>query len=413
MATIEGFIKNKKGDAVGSVDLTFFNRKTGETKIVKSKARGDYTAVLDPGRYKWVAVEDAYVPEENDLEVPKDADKINGPIIVLKENAIEISPPAGSPPCELSDLDEEFLKQIDDRRFSLESPISILEANQAVSLFSVVNLMLAGLGRYEVGGEEKIDMLGILNLYYGLQDKSLSSRLVVQNSDRLWRSIDYELKSLAEDSDRLQVDVDFLGREAKRQFNLGTNNSVLGSTEFPSLFRRYVEIGRDPKLSVNIEQQKENPLFDDVKREEIYNLLRDLKNVILQIVRSLSRHGTAATRRVNTDWSDFEARALEILDIVSKERVSEDLDEQTPWAVVAVLTGKNRDEFLPYVALYKHGFKLLKYAVAIYIETEDKLEETDSSHLQKLFQPQGKVFWTDRIRQEADVIKRYPLTNWG
>jgi hypothetical protein len=314
------------------------------------------------------------------------------------------------------DIVGDFLGRLDDTRFSIESLISDDEANQAVSLFSVVNLMLAGRGRRQVGNEEKMDMLGVLNLYYGLQEDSLRNIITVGNPTALWSSLEIELKDLAKQLDQLQSDAEFLNREAKRQFNLGLSNNVQGNNQFPALFRRYVEIGNDPLLSFNIQKtEDDNQFFDKTKIAQADDLLKELKGVILQLVRSLSKYGTAGTKRMNEDWAQFEARALEVLQTVARERVSSDQDEKNPWMVLADLTGKNRDvDVAPYVVLARHGGKLLNYAMQIYHQTQNELENFDTANLRKLFQSGNPAdFWTERIRKEATVIKRYPLANWG
>lgn len=313
-----------------------------------------------------------------------------------------------------SDIVDDFLRRIDDARFSVESPVSIDEANQAVGLFSVSTMMLAGLGKRKVGNVEKTDILGVLNLYYGLQDNSLQDKITVADSTVLWGSLETRLKSLAQDLDSLQSDVDFLTREAKRQFNLGTTNGVLANVQFPSLFKRYVEIGTDPLLSFDLLKQESNDFFDKTKLGQAYDLLKELKGLILQIVRSLSKYGTAATKRVNEDWASFESRSLEVVATVAQQRVSSDQDEKNQWSVLAQLLSKNREtEVAPFVVLARHGGKLLRYAMDIYKLTQNNLDNFDQVHLRDLFQPKNQVFWTDKIRAEATVIKRYPLPNWG
>ncbi len=318
-----------------------------------------------------------------------------------------------------ADVVVDFLNRLDDARNSIEAPISIEEANQAVSLFSVVTIMLAGLSRRRVGAEEKIDMLGVLHLYYGLQEDSLRNRLTFGNPTRLWSDLEKELKDLAKELEQLQSDLDFLNLEAMRLFLLGFSNNVLGNVQFPVLFKRYVEIGSDPLLSFDIKKADEpNSFVDKAKIAQADDLLKELKNVILQVVRSLSKYGTAATKRVNEDWAKFEGRALEVLHKVAQERVTPDKDEENIWSVLADLINKNREtEIAPYVVLARHGGKLLKYAMEIYTEEFDQnqLDNFSRDHLRDLFQnaQDSKGFWTERIRSEAAVIKRYPLANWG
>jgi hypothetical protein len=315
------------------------------------------------------------------------------------------------------DIVQHFIGILDDARFSIETPISEEEANQAVSLFAVGNLMLAGLSQRTVGGTQKMDVLGVLSLYYGLQDKSLTGRVTFQDEQSLWDSVEEELRNLASRLDALQSDVAFLKEEIRRQFDMGTDTSVVGNVQFPALFNRYIDIGTNPLLSIDIEKAEDSDHFDKEKLEQVYDLLRDLKGVILQIVRSLSKYGTTATRRVNRDWAEFEARALEVLATAAKGIVAADLDAKTTWALLAELTGNDRESHVaPHVALGRHGVKLLQYAMQIYgkVAPEGKLEDFDRVHLLEIFQDPGEdQYMTTLIRREAAFIRRYRLANWG
>jgi hypothetical protein len=233
MAQVQGLVVNTKGYTLADVDMTFFQKQTAQTSTTRSGPGGDFNADLAPGPYVLVAFAEGYAPEQSELNVP--AAGITGLVVTPNPAPVVGSPPV-SPPLELPDEVEEFLDKLDETRFSLDAPVSLFEANQGVGLFSVVNLMLAGQGRFRLGDEERMDMLGVVTLFYRLSDKSLSNQLVVQNTDLLWRTIEDELKALAQQVDQLQVDVDFLRREAKRQFNLGTSNDVLANTEFPCGF---------------------------------------------------------------------------------------------------------------------------------------------------------------------------------
>ena len=182
--------------------------------------------------------------------------------------------------------------------------------------------------------------------------------------------------------------------------------------QFPALFRRYVEIGTNSLLSINLRREKKNQFFDKAKLAQAYDLLRDLKGLILQIVRSLSKYGAIATTRVNQDWGNYQARALEVLAVVAQERVSSE-HGGSPWDVLALLTGKNRDtEIAPYAVLARHGGKLLQYAIEIYLEAEKELDRFDRKHLVDLFQPRNREFWTTKIREDAASVERYPVANW-
>ena len=182
---------------------------------------------------------------------------------------------------------------------------------------------------------------------------------------------------------------------------------------FPLFFKRYVELGSDVKISVDLRRQKENDLLDRVKLEESYAVLRSLRDVILQIVRSLSKFGTRSTSIANNKWSEFSGDALDVLIDLGEARTNVDVDERTPWSVLQLLTNKLDTEIMPHAALFRHGYQLLRYAVDIYAEHGTKLESNESDKLVGVFQPEGKPYWTARIREQVDVLQRYPLESWG
>jgi hypothetical protein len=334
----------------------------------------------------------------------------------LPSGPITSSGPFGDQPQEIID----FLDLLDD--INIEQDISPDEARQAIILFSVTNVMLAGKGKRRVGNEDKIDVLAALTLYYGLQDRSLASRLVLTQGfwtaqvPELGQSIDNVLKDLRDRLNQLNDDALFLEREAKRQFNLGGNNDVVGNTEFPRLFRRFVEISNDPLLSLNIDAEDKNPLSDKTSVGRALDLLVELKGVILQLVRSLSKYGTIATSRANKEWADFERRALLVLKLIAeKYRASEDIDDKHPYAVLADLTDKQRDsEIAPHMVLAREGQQMLQLAFETYDDTKDSLELVDKAHLINLFQKGDPAkFRTEAMRKLAAVVRKYPLQAWS
>lgn len=399
-AAISGRVTNKIDEGVQGRDVRAINAENQTAGQARTGADGRYTindlaAAVYTVEVVDVANQPHFLPAQN-VEV----------IVEAVTTGIDFS----------EHVVTDLIGRLEDSRFSVESRISEEEADQAVSLFSVVNLMLASLSRRQVGGGDRRDVMGVLNLYYGLQEGSLRDRFVFGDSTTLWLGVESELKELARDLDQFQSDIDFLNREARRQFNLGLSNNVVGNVRFPNLFRRYVEIGGDPLLSFDIKAADQLQFFDKTKIAQADELLKELKGLILQIVRSLSKYGTAATKRVNEDWARFEARALEVLQTVARERVAMNRSEQNSWVVLADLTNRNRDtEVVPYVALARHGGKLLNYAMEIYRETKNQLDDFDPGHLRNLFQRGNnqRDFWTEKVRAEATVIKRYPLSNWG
>jgi hypothetical protein len=305
---------------------------------------------------------------------------------------------------------------LDDTRFSIESRINEDEVVQAISLFSVANTMLAGLGTFRKGEMETIDVLGISTLFYGLQDGSLRQKIVVKNPVLFWRQIEGDLKSLSQKLNDYQSDVQFLLQEARRQFALGWNSSTNGGVnyQFPQFLKRYIEIANQPLLSLNIREQEKDPLVDPVRISEFYGLLRDLKSIILQIIRSLSKYGTAATKRSNEDWSEFETKANEILATIAQFRIMPDQGRRNHWSVLADLTNKNREtEIVPHIVLARQGGRLLQFAKSIY-QSDREIDRFDDAHLRDIFQPgvDAANFWTERIRGEAAVLKQYPLRSW-
>jgi hypothetical protein len=307
----------------------------------------------------------------------------------------------------------DFFAFLDSPNLSIEGPISECEALQAITLFSVVNVLLGGTSQVKVGAETKTDVLGILTLYYSLQDKTLTSKVIVRSA-QLWIAIQDELKALRDDLEILGADVDFLKKEAKRQFNLGTNNDVPGNAEFPKMFKRFVELATDPLLSLDIRTEESSPFSDKEQIARAYDLLVELKGLILQIVRSLSKNGTVATDRANQLWANYEGRALHVLQQVADARISDDQDDLRVLAVLADLVNKNFDtQISPYVALARDGGVMLQIAMETYRADQDNLDNFERSYLLNLFQ-NGTIesFRTTRLRNEALVVKKYPLTHW-
>ena len=311
-----------------------------------------------------------------------------------------------------TDVDE-FFQTLESSDLSIEGPISEEESNQAITLFSVVNVLLGGGSSLKVGNETKSDVLGVLTLYYGLQDKSLTPKIVVR-SQQLWTDIQDELQALRNDLEILGSDVDFLKRQAKRQFNLGANADVAGDAEFPKMFKRFVDITNDPLLTLDIRTEENSQFSDKEQIAKAYDLLTELKGLILQIVRSLSKNGTVATERANQDWANYENRALLVLKKVADARISDDQDELRILSVLADLVDKDlTTRIAPYIALARDGGRLLKLAMTTYLADKENLDNYERSYLLQLFQ-NGTIddFLTTRMRNEALVIKKYPLTSW-
>ncbi len=201
----------------------------------------------------------------------------------------------------------------------------------------MVNVYLGGVSTRRVGNEDKMDVLGMLTLLYGLQDKTLTSKIVIR-TPQLWPEIQDELRALRDDLEVLGSDVVFLAQEARRQFNIGFNHDVAGNVDFPQLFQNYVDIANDPLLTLDLAVEESSPFSDKKQIASAYDQLSALKSVILALVRTLSVNGTVATDQINRQWANYENRAFAVLKKVADARISDDLDELRILTVVSDLT---------------------------------------------------------------------------
>jgi len=323
-----------------------------------------------------------------------------------------------------------FFAVLDDDEFSIESAISIPEANEAITLFSVVNMFLAGTGSKGNGAASTsgnpnaaVDVLGMLTIFNGMQTtgtsgvngkEDLARRLGISSAS-FWSSQERVLVAIYEQLQRVGPQFLLLEQEGKRQFNIGLAGGVAANVEFPSLFQRFVDLANDPLLAIDIRREENNAFIDKEKLNRAIDLLVDLKGLVLQIVRSLSKHGTIAMRTRNRTCAGLEADALGVLQAIAKAKVTDDIDEKNPYAVLADLIGKDRDtEVAPYVVLARDGSRLLRLAVDVYNLEAGALEDYERDHLIDLFQQgsDSRQFLTTRMRGAAAVIKRYPLKNW-
>ena len=73
MTTVQGFIRNKIGDSIGNVNLTFINTNTKRTEFITSRAEdGGYSKELPSGNYVWVAMKEGYAGYSESVSVPDD-----------------------------------------------------------------------------------------------------------------------------------------------------------------------------------------------------------------------------------------------------------------------------------------------------------------------------------------------------
>jgi hypothetical protein len=306
-----------------------------------------------------------------------------------------------------------LLQMLREPAFSVDQPINEADAVQAAVLFPLAAVVFAGTAYVKVGDTRRRDVLGALTLFYGLQDKSLQRRLAASRA--VWTEIEPDLKALRDELERLGDDVGFLEREARRQFNLGANNEVLGNQRFMQSFQRYVTIAADPRLRLDLRLEDASPTADKARVNEAVELLFELKGVIVELTRSLGRYGTIATRRANSDWARVAARALRVLRRVGEARFTEDHDDRNAYATLAAITGRDRDrQIVPLIVLARDGGALLRLAMDIYMDTRLALEDYSRDAVIALFQPPGDptAYRTEALRARAAALRRYPLVSW-
>jgi hypothetical protein len=306
----------------------------------------------------------------------------------------------------------ELLRLLDTPDLAIEQPINEQEAEEAISLFAVSNIVLTVSSRVTVGAAAMRDVLGILALYYGLRDRSMQRRILAK-SKTVWLPIQDRLKPLRDRLDVLGSDLVFLEREARRQFNIGWNNDVIGNLRFTVLFNRFVEIASSPLLAQDLRVESVASL-DHARVDRAFDLLADLKSVVLSLVRSLSRYGTIATRESNVAWAKVATDALGVLDAIAQERVSDDIDDRNLFAVLADVTGTSREALRPRVVMAKHGAPILRTALDVYRDAKNDLDDLTRDHLLRIFQ-QGadpEQYRTETLRQHAAVLRRYPVATW-
>jgi hypothetical protein len=305
---------------------------------------------------------------------------------------------------------EDYIGRLDDDRFSIESRVSVERAREGATLFSVVTLMFAG-------ADEATDVLGMMRLHDGVQDGAFLDRMKVPRAAPFWVPLTARVTELVRVLSQRRSEVGTLATEARRRFNLGPALGVVADVEFPRLFARYARIGADPLLSLDLHAEAAAGAgADRAQLAHADELLAELKDVILQIVRSLSRYGAAGLHQLNADWAAFETQAMEVLSTLAQHRIDpHNLDSASQWAVLADITGADRTAAIaPYVALARHGRRMLDVAIDVYVRVADDLERFDPAHLRGLFQagdePDG--FITALIAREATTILRNPLPGW-
>jgi hypothetical protein len=431
MAKIQGFVKDTNGQPLKDVLISFVGLRNKDRDDVKSSGRGKYvTKDLKSGVYSWVAEKDGYVARQGQIRLPAEAELLENDPIVLEQadpapdrterkaggRKKAAQAQAGSISGIVRDTANRGVSGATVTASSPQNQIFRRETTNASGAYFFLN---PPPGEYTV----KAQAMGFqdppaasVTVREGIETANVNFRLTpLVQTGSISGGVTDQTGAAVQGASVKATDVRGKDHGPSITTPIGLSNNVLGNTRFPALFRRYVEIGGSPLLSFDIKAADEGEFFDKTRIAEADELLKELKGLILQIVRSLSKYGTAATKRVNEDWARFESRALEVLQTVARERVAPDRSGQNIWFLLADLTGRNRDtEVAPYVALARHGGKLLNYAMAIYREMKDQLDAFDPEHLRNLFQKEGdsRAFWTEKIKAEASVINRCPLSNW-
>lgn len=318
-------------------------------------------------------------------------------------------------------------------RFAMDRPVNYEDVTDAILLFHVASLTLTGQTVMRVGGEDLTDVLGVLSLHYGLQNHTLSTRGIFAEETSILEALQQPnphkndvrpLSELAAYLETNQAWLRMLTREARRQFHLdsplhfGANHSLTGfpgvggtgnegNTDFPVLFRRLVEACRTPLVTENLRN------LTEYQRTEAIRELRNLRELIVQIVTSLSKTGTRATSQLTADWDNFSADALLALETVTPMRNSPDEDERTEWAVLAAVTGRSlASDICPYYTLAFHGATLLEQCMVLHKRIASHPAPLTDSELIDIFQPDDERPLTDLLQLHADALAAAPVLAW-
>src|SRR5262245_12520262 len=139
MATIQGYVKDRRGAVISGVILTFYDKASGRVRTAKARRGGDYTAVLDPAiTYAGKVSEEGYAAKATDVTVPAGGANLD---IVLEESPAvgsvpfggsPVGSPVGSPP---TPPPNGLLKMLtDDPAFNIEADINEKETSEAIQL---------------------------------------------------------------------------------------------------------------------------------------------------------------------------------------------------------------------------------------------------------------------------------------
>ena len=409
---IIGTVTDSNGNITKAANIIATD-KAGKPHEIVTNNKGEYKIVdLPPGKYK-ISIQPPSDLKEFALEqiVEVKADSETTADIKLSSSA--------------------FASLLGVSDFDIETPISDAEALSAARLFRVVAMLMAGRSSQSTNGQENTtDLFGILKLKsrwkevqkeFVQADDVLNGRIEATKPNS--PTILTEINRLAAELNVSQAPKDLLlwGRQ---NFNLG-DPSAVGNVRFPGIFNRLLELLNDPLASLDIadEKGKDRTGIDDINRA--YDVLREIKGLVLKLVRSLAHHGSESYLTAVAEMEDFflqekegyRTGALMVLNALGKMRNAED-DQKNAWSVLSLLTERPREpDIISFVALGRRGGNILDGSVALYVSMQGatKLDAESDEDMVEIFQPAGakdkrKDWFVLKMRPDAALLKRYPVS---
>jgi len=299
----------------------------------------------------------------------------------------------------------------------LHPPVNVEEAEEFRRLYVVSNYITAGLS----------DAIAALNA--SLTSESGTGPTMVNKAGLLaarGQTIDDILDLMAEDHNNKQM----LMREARAQFDLGSESAESVNVEFKELFREFIGRCSDELMTFDIEDEriKNNLLMTPDRMEEGNNFLKGTKKALISVMESMSRSGRLGTDRLIKKWADIAADSVTVIKTVGSNHIAtDDNDQKHEWSVVAGLTDRSRSEIEPYLVHAKEGAENLDTVIKAYnkIRAVDSLAREDKDYLRQLFHDKSHLSFPDpdnpgvqlslseRLRKDASLVQENWIREWA
>ena len=208
----------------------------------------------------------------------------------------------------------------------------------------------------------------------------------------------------------------------RKQFNQGLESAEDINRDFPTIYRRLVNLVADDLMGVTPEQLEGKVVFDATQRERLFNHLRQVKASIIEVTQSLSFAGSLGTIGLVKKWSSILRDSLDIIGKVGDGFVASDNVDDKHWAsVLSALVSRPVAENRPYLVHAREGGQLLSDVIQVYewIIKQQGLEKEDESFIKDLFYTSGNVFTNPnqtvaaRLKANGRLLRDNWPTNFG